>query len=743
MSLPPSPPVRPGTICWDQWARNFPDEVALVGGHSCAEQQRLGNCPQVIEQCGKTCGWCSDELGISLEDAIKQRQAALLSATLSFESREGKILLEDRVFHIKGINWFGSEGPNGVPNGLQQRSIRDLMGFLKKNDFNAIRLPFNHADVLANKHIYHVNTELNPELIGVTYLQMLHRIAQLAAEAGLLVLLTLHRVAPDEWPGDGLWYSKAVPEAKVLNSWSVIASQFCREWNIFAVDLQNEPWTATWGRNQPTDWNKAAERLGNHVLDHCGRWLIFVEGVGGKGGAPQCDPDCESQGLFWGENLLGVRSAPVVLSNPKKLVYSPHTYGPSVYEMSYFSAPDFPQNLPRLWQSRYGYVSKQTGRAVVVGEVGGSYRGKDRVWQEAAIAYLKGHTAGIFYFCLEPDSDDTGGLLLPDWKTPNHAKLNLLSQLPSSELSQFISLQPPPPPRPSPTPLPPLPIASPSPSPPPMPSAPPPPLPPSPPLTPPFGPPSPPPSFPHGDDCVGDCSEQPTAWQKAFGGCDCFEWSRSHLNQENASISRVCKERCNLGAALAGIYDSWFVEEHRTESKTVLLSLVGVGAVLLALCCRRICSLRRRRRAVGDAARLRGLRRGSTRVSQNVEDDDRSGMILRRWSAWWSTIVSTSLGQPGSAEADADAAEPRQPAGQIAPAGQAVPANLAKEVSPKRRVQECQAMYGQLHSADDDVLDCGITEVAVTIGSDPVVPCDERENSGEEAPPGVVELFHI
>ena len=32
-------------------------------------------------------------------------------------------------------------------------------------------------------------------------------VALKAAEYGLLVLLTCHRLSPEEWPGDGLWYS--------------------------------------------------------------------------------------------------------------------------------------------------------------------------------------------------------------------------------------------------------------------------------------------------------------------------------------------------------------------------------------------------------------------------------------------------------------------------------------------------------------------------------------------------------
>ena len=45
--------------------------------------------------------------------------------------------------------------------------------------------------------------------------------------------------------------------------------------------------SATWGLGETgKDWGLAAGRLGSHVLSHCSRWLIFVEGVGNNGG--QC-----------------------------------------------------------------------------------------------------------------------------------------------------------------------------------------------------------------------------------------------------------------------------------------------------------------------------------------------------------------------------------------------------------------------------------------------------------------------
>ena len=208
------------------------------------------------------------------------------------------------------------------------------MKFLKENGFNAIRFLFNHEMMLQDTPLDPPNEEKYgrgapweaPELAHLSYRAMFLRLAKAAAEHGILVLLACHRLNAAAWPGDGLWYDSALPEARVLDSWSTVAATYCGQWNVFAVDLQNEPHASSWGLNRgdASDWGHAAERLGNHVLYHCPRWMVFVEGVGYDPGAKGQDTD----GIWWGENLAAVRTQPVRLVDQSKLVYSPHTCEP-------------------------------------------------------------------------------------------------------------------------------------------------------------------------------------------------------------------------------------------------------------------------------------------------------------------------------------------------------------------------------------------------------------------------------
>jgi len=193
---------------------------------------------------------------------------------------------------------------------------------------------------------------------------------------------------------------------------------------FFAIDLKNEPFQTTWNTGNPTtDWNSAAERIGNHILQNGGeKFLIFVEGTAGS---PPCAQNC-----FYGENLQGVKGAPVKLVNQQRLVYSPHVYGPSVYDQPYFKDPNFPNNLPPIWDAHFGFVANTTGSAIVVGEWGGLLGGATEVWLNAFVDWLiKNKATNQFFWCLNPNSADTGGLLEEDWMTPVVPKLSLLKKL--------------------------------------------------------------------------------------------------------------------------------------------------------------------------------------------------------------------------------------------------------------------------------------------------------------------------
>ena len=81
--------------------------------------------------------------------------------------------------------------------------------------------------------------------------------------------------------------------------------------------------------------------------------------------------------------------------------------------------PDYPANLPAVWRRHFLGPARAAQGTLVVGEWGGVYRGDDEAWQDAFKAFLLEERLSSFYWALNPNSGDTGGVLLDDWVTPD------------------------------------------------------------------------------------------------------------------------------------------------------------------------------------------------------------------------------------------------------------------------------------------------------------------------------------
>jgi endoglucanase len=199
----------------------------------------------------------------------------------------------------------------------------------------------------------------------------------------------------------------------------MLAQRYNGQPALLGMDLHNEPrGPATWGSGDPaTDWRLAAQRAGNAILSANPNVLIFVQGVERSG----------DDWYWWGGNFMDAHAAPVELAVPGRVVYSPHDYGPGVYAQPWFSAPEFPDNLPAVWDAHWGYLAKEQVAPVVLGEFGGRSVGQDPegVWQHALIDYAQQNGVGWLNWSFNPDSGDTGGLLSDDWLSVVQAKADL------------------------------------------------------------------------------------------------------------------------------------------------------------------------------------------------------------------------------------------------------------------------------------------------------------------------------
>lgn len=116
--------------------------------------------------------------------------------------------------------------------------------------------------------------------------------------------------------------------------------------------------------------------------------------------------------------MIGAKKHPIKLASAdadSRLVYSPHIYGPSVYDQEYFKVPEFPNNLPEVWENQFGFLIPELKKGVIVGEWGGSCLGKDLIVQEQLGQWLQQNCmANNIWWSLNPGSEDTGKYRAPN-----------------------------------------------------------------------------------------------------------------------------------------------------------------------------------------------------------------------------------------------------------------------------------------------------------------------------------------
>ena len=354
---------------------------------------------------------------------------------------------------IAGINWFGFETGNYTFHGLWSRDYRDVLDQIKSLGYNTIRLPYSSqlfdAGTVSNSISNAPTTKwpngmnlplmVNGTMNGTPLppLQMLDVIINYGGSIGLRFILDRHR--PDSGAQSPLWYTAAYSESRWISDWVMLANHYAGNTAVIGADLHNEPHHiqgnnttgSCWGcGNTAVDWRLAAERAGNAILAANSNWLIFVEGVDcfGPNGVMQATEGADC--TWWGGQLAGAKDYPVRLNVANRLVYSAHEYDNGVFAQSWFSASNFPNNMPALWDKWWGYLHKGNIAPVMVGEFGSLLNDpQDGIWLSALMSYMGTGANGMSwtFWCLNPNSGDTGGILLDDWTSVNTTKQGYLN----------------------------------------------------------------------------------------------------------------------------------------------------------------------------------------------------------------------------------------------------------------------------------------------------------------------------
>jgi endoglucanase len=338
-----------------------------------------------------------------------------------------KLFKDGSEIKLFGLNWFGLETSNHVLHGLWTgRGLDSFLADFKTKGFTALRLPVSPETINPGFAITGGpgNGPDFASLGGKDGRVALEYTLSHAQAAGMWVLVDFHTCNtsmlgagepndPTQCPGYSL--------ARWLADLQTLATLSKTFTNMIGIDLANEPHGATWAQ-----WSSLASQGAQAVLGVNPNLTIWVEGVGNASASG-------GLGANWGQNLFEAVAIAGVPAN--RLVFSPHSYGPSVAAQSYFSDSSYPANMPGIWDTLFGHLIGQ-GFTVVPGEFGGHYTTSstpaqnDKLWQDSYVTYLinKG-MKNNFYWAVNPNSGDTGGVLLDDWLTWDNGKLLLLQRL--------------------------------------------------------------------------------------------------------------------------------------------------------------------------------------------------------------------------------------------------------------------------------------------------------------------------
>lgn len=304
---------------------------------------------------------------------------------------------KSRPVRIAAVGWPGGDNDAFVPIGLNAVNYRKTIGDIKILGFNTIRLPWcdmwvgAHASAMPMKTRQYVAIDVqhNPELQGLTALQVTDRIIEQAGSVGLKIILDHHNNdCQSGQQTNGLWFDRNISVEQFEQNWLDLARRYRNNDTVIGFDLDNEPLqTANWGGDGPNDWRAEAQRLGSKLQAINPGPLIIVEGI--QTTRPQLHmPDAGQEG-----NLEGVRDFPVVLLVPDKVVYSVHEYPPSTYD---YVTNRNPAKLVQQMNRTWGYLVTERIAPVWIGEMGSSLMGKDAhelTWADTLLDYMNGKLA--------------------------------------------------------------------------------------------------------------------------------------------------------------------------------------------------------------------------------------------------------------------------------------------------------------------------------------------------------------
>ena len=363
---------------------------------------------------------------------------------------------------LTGANWFGFNATERTFHGLWSVNLESTLQTLADRGINILRVPISTELLWEWRNgvfsVPGINGSTNSDLIGQTNLQVFDRFLDVARDIGMKVMLDVHSAEADNAGHfTRLWYTDAITPEMFYESWEWVTERYKNNDTIIAMDIENEPHGKPWADPDYAKWDSttdinnfkhACETASNRILAINPEMLVLCEGIESypRDGITWDTATAGTQffNTWWGGNLRGVRDHPIDLgANQDQLVYSPHDYGPLVFRQKWFFEGFTRETLQRdAWNDNWLFIHDENIAPLLIGEWGGFIdNGDNQKWMEALRDQIVEDRLHHTFWAVNPNSGDTGGLLMNDWVTIDEAKYAILKPaLWQDSNGKFVSL---------------------------------------------------------------------------------------------------------------------------------------------------------------------------------------------------------------------------------------------------------------------------------------------------------------
>ena len=352
---------------------------------------------------------------------------------------------------LTGLNWFGYNTGTNLFDGLWSAQLESSITAIADHGFNLMRVPMSAELLLQWKAGEYpqanYNHASNSNLDGMNSLEIFDYVLTLCEKSGIKVMIDIHSANTDaSGHNHPVWYTDKISEDQYVEALTWIADRYKNYDTIVAYDLKNEPHGkasetthAIWNDSDDKDnWKRVAERAGKAILAKNPHALIVIEGIqiyptDIKANNFTSKNDEDYYNTWWGGNLMAVRDFPIDFGDDKlnrQIVYSPHDYGPLVYEQPWFNGGFDADSLYKdVWHDYWLYIAEEDIAPILIGEWGGFMSGDNLRWMTYLRNLIGKTKLNHTFWCFNANSGDTGGLVKDDFVTWDEDKYELVKSV--------------------------------------------------------------------------------------------------------------------------------------------------------------------------------------------------------------------------------------------------------------------------------------------------------------------------